>query len=259
MSAHIHACGEDVALEHPSADSGVSHSTEGSFLRLAAATHRDSPPSLTLPARQAMLSPPLLGICCPQKPLSVEQRKELGAGGGWLRATGSSQPPLRPHLPICLQDADLARLLSSGSFGNLENLSLAFTNVTSACAEHLIKLPSLKQLNLWSTQVHTATCAHACVLPAAPCAHALHSPCTLCQRLAFSSMHPAPCFCALCPCPLYPPSYPVPSFMAGLSAQSPWPTYLITMLPPWLSSYFPEAEEVQDLMKPSGPFHSWSC
>uniref|UniRef100_A0A8C8J517 C-Maf-inducing protein PH domain-containing protein n=1 Tax=Oncorhynchus tshawytscha TaxID=74940 RepID=A0A8C8J517_ONCTS len=49
-------------------------------------------------------------------------------------------------------DADLARLLSSGSFGNLENLSLAFTNVTSACAEQLIKLPSLKQLNLWSTQ-----------------------------------------------------------------------------------------------------------
>lgn len=52
-----------------------------------------------------------------------------------------------------VQDADLARLLSSGSFGNLENLSLAFTNVTSACAEQLIKLPSLKQLNLWSTQV----------------------------------------------------------------------------------------------------------
>lgn len=52
------------------------------------------------------------------------------------------------------QDADLARLLSSGSFGNLENLSLAFTNVTSACAEQLIKLPSLKQLNLWSTQVN---------------------------------------------------------------------------------------------------------
>lgn len=55
------------------------------------------------------------------------------------------------------QDADLARLLSSGSFGNLENLSLAFTNVTSACAEQLIKLPSLKQLNLWSTQVRTHT------------------------------------------------------------------------------------------------------
>lgn len=57
-----------------------------------------------------------------------------------------------------LQDADLARLLSSGSFGNLENLSLAFTNVTSACAEHLIKLPSLKQLNLWSTQVPAPPC-----------------------------------------------------------------------------------------------------
>ncbi|XP_061334381.1 C-Maf-inducing protein-like isoform X3 [Pezoporus flaviventris] len=51
-----------------------------------------------------------------------------------------------------VKDADLACLLSSGSFGNLENLSLAFTNVTSACAEQLIKLPSLKQLNLWSTQ-----------------------------------------------------------------------------------------------------------
>uniref|UniRef100_A0A8B9KCH2 C-Maf inducing protein n=1 Tax=Astyanax mexicanus TaxID=7994 RepID=A0A8B9KCH2_ASTMX len=57
---------------------------------------------------------------------------------------------VRKH--IGAQDADLARLLSSGSFGNLENLSLAFTNVTSACAEQLIKLPSLKQLNLWSTQ-----------------------------------------------------------------------------------------------------------
>lgn len=58
-----------------------------------------------------------------------------------------------------VQDADLARLLSSGSFGNLENLSLAFTNVTSACAEQLIKLPSLKQLNLWSTQVILQNCA----------------------------------------------------------------------------------------------------
>uniref|UniRef100_A0A8C2PLK9 C-Maf inducing protein n=1 Tax=Capra hircus TaxID=9925 RepID=A0A8C2PLK9_CAPHI len=60
--------------------------------------------------------------------------------------------PTRLTLPSKSTDADLARLLSSGSFGNLENLSLAFTNVTSACAEHLIKLPSLKQLNLWSTQ-----------------------------------------------------------------------------------------------------------
>lgn len=66
-------------------------------------------------------------------------------------APGLPQDPAYPFTH--LQDADLARLLSSGSFGNLENLSLAFTNVTSACAEHLIKLPSLKQLNLWSTQV----------------------------------------------------------------------------------------------------------
>lgn len=65
---------------------------------------------------------------------------------------------LHSHL-CCIQDADLARLLSSGSFGNLENLSLAFTNVTSACAEQLIKLPSLKQLNLWSTQVILENCA----------------------------------------------------------------------------------------------------
>ncbi|OWK15714.1 hypothetical protein Celaphus_00003982, partial [Cervus elaphus hippelaphus] len=64
---------------------------------------------------------------------------------------GHAVPPFRA-LDGEVVDADLARLLSSGSFGNLENLSLAFTNVTSACAEHLIKLPSLKQLNLWSTQ-----------------------------------------------------------------------------------------------------------
>lgn len=43
-------------------------------------------------------------------------------------------------------------MLSSGSFGNLEHLSLAFTQVTSACAQHLIQLPSLRSLNLWSTQ-----------------------------------------------------------------------------------------------------------
>lgn len=86
-------------------------------------------------------------------------------------AAGSPRPFPTSHLPMCLQDADLARLLSSGSFGNLENLSLAFTNVTSACAEHLIKLPSLKQLNLWSTQVRAA-----CLLPA-PCSlPPLHPP-----------------------------------------------------------------------------------
>lgn len=74
-------------------------------------------------------------------------------------------------LPSKSTDGDLAVLLSSGSFGNLEWLSLAFTNVTSgthclslslavhggiiflvASAELLIKLPSLRYLNLWSTQ-----------------------------------------------------------------------------------------------------------
>lgn len=74
-----------------------------------------------------------------------EEGGPAGAGGSaWALVLSPS---------ACPQDADLARLLSSGSFGNLENLSLAFTNVTSACAEQLIKLPSLKQLNLWSTQV----------------------------------------------------------------------------------------------------------
>uniref|UniRef100_A0A665VA92 C-Maf-inducing protein n=1 Tax=Echeneis naucrates TaxID=173247 RepID=A0A665VA92_ECHNA len=76
-------------------------------------------------------------LCDRQRELKALQRK-----GG----------PTRLTLPSKSTDADLARLLSSGSFGNLENLSLAFTNVTSACAEQLIKLPSLKQLNLWSTQ-----------------------------------------------------------------------------------------------------------
>ncbi|KAG9352651.1 hypothetical protein JZ751_021065 [Albula glossodonta] len=69
-----------------------------------------------------------------------------------LRELQRKGGPTRLTLPSKSTDADLARLLSSGSFGNLENLSLAFTNVTSACAEQLIKLPSLKQLNLWSTQ-----------------------------------------------------------------------------------------------------------
>lgn len=76
--------------------------------------------------------------------------------------------PRKLTLPSKSTDGDLAVLLSSGSFGNLEWLSLAFTNVTSgewrilrvpsiimmvaACAELLIKLPSLRYLNLWSTQ-----------------------------------------------------------------------------------------------------------
>ena len=50
-------------------------------------------------------------------------------------------------------------MLSSGSFGNLECLSLAFTQVTNECARELIKLPSLRYLNLWSTQVRTLECA----------------------------------------------------------------------------------------------------
>lgn len=61
--------------------------------------------------------------------------------------------PRKLTLPSRSTDADVAKLLSFGSFGNLECLSLAFTQVTSACAEQLIKLPSLRYLNLWSTQV----------------------------------------------------------------------------------------------------------
>lgn len=61
--------------------------------------------------------------------------------------------PKKLTLPSKSTDSDLAKMLSSGSFGNLECLSLAFTHVTSACANDLIKLPSLRYLNLWSTQV----------------------------------------------------------------------------------------------------------
>jgi len=61
--------------------------------------------------------------------------------------------PRKLSLPSRSTDRDLAKLLLSGSLGNLECLSLAFTQVTSACAEQLIKLPSLRYLNLWSTQV----------------------------------------------------------------------------------------------------------
>jgi hypothetical protein len=62
--------------------------------------------------------------------------------------------PRKLTLPSRSTDADVTKLLSCGSFGNLECLSLAFTQVTSACAEQLIKLPSLRYLNLWSTQVY---------------------------------------------------------------------------------------------------------
>jgi len=61
--------------------------------------------------------------------------------------------PRKMTLPARSTDADVARLLSNGSFGNLEYLSLAFTNITSACAHDLIKLPQLRYLSFWSTQV----------------------------------------------------------------------------------------------------------
>jgi len=44
-------------------------------------------------------------------------------------------------------------MFDCGPFGNLESVDLAFTNVTDTCAKTLIKLPSLKVLNLWGTQV----------------------------------------------------------------------------------------------------------
>lgn len=70
-----------------------------------------------------------------------------------LRELQQKGGPRKLTLPSKSTDADLAVLLSGGSFGNLEWLSLAFTNITSASADFLIKLPSLKYLNLWSTQV----------------------------------------------------------------------------------------------------------
>ncbi|CAF4011051.1 unnamed protein product [Rotaria sp. Silwood1] len=69
-----------------------------------------------------------------------------------LQALQQKDGPRDLTLPSCWTDNDFASLLSSGPFGNLESLSLAFTNVTSACAEHLIKLPALKYINLWSTR-----------------------------------------------------------------------------------------------------------
>lgn len=69
-----------------------------------------------------------------------------------LRELQQKGGPKKLTLPSRSTDADVAKLLSCGSFGNLECLSLAFTHVTSACADQLIKLPSLRYLNLWSTQ-----------------------------------------------------------------------------------------------------------
>ncbi|ELT87321.1 hypothetical protein CAPTEDRAFT_168560 [Capitella teleta] len=69
-----------------------------------------------------------------------------------LRELQQKGGPRKLTLPSKSTDADLAKMLCSGSFGNLECLSLAFTQVTSACANDLVKLPSLRYLNLWSTQ-----------------------------------------------------------------------------------------------------------
>ncbi|CAH1779274.1 unnamed protein product [Owenia fusiformis] len=69
-----------------------------------------------------------------------------------LRELQQKGGPKKLTLPTKSTDQDLGKLLSSGSFGNLECLSLAFTQVTSSCANDLIKLPSLRYLNLWSTQ-----------------------------------------------------------------------------------------------------------
>ncbi|RZF46157.1 hypothetical protein LSTR_LSTR012138 [Laodelphax striatellus] len=68
--------------------------------------------------------------------------KELQQKGG----------PRKLTLPSRSTDTDVIRLLSVGAFGNLECLSLAFTHVTSACAEYLFKLPALRYLNLWATK-----------------------------------------------------------------------------------------------------------
>lgn len=64
----------------------------------------------------------------------------------------SAGGPRQLALPVRATDADVAALLRAGALGSLQCLSLAFTAVTSACAQHLIKLPSLVYLNLWATQ-----------------------------------------------------------------------------------------------------------
>ena len=56
-------------------------------------------------------------------------------------------------LPLGSTDNDVERLFLTGPLGNLQSLSLAFTNITNACAEHLIKLPTLISLNMQSTRV----------------------------------------------------------------------------------------------------------
>ncbi|KAJ2947900.1 hypothetical protein O0L34_g9690 [Tuta absoluta] len=69
-----------------------------------------------------------------------------------LQRLQSEGGPKQLALPVRATDADVEALLQTGALGNLECLSLAFTSVTSACAHHLIKLPSLRYLNLWATK-----------------------------------------------------------------------------------------------------------
>lgn len=85
-------------------------------------------------------------------PLGVQHYAKVCERQMQLRELQQKGGPRKLTLPSRSTDEDLAKLLLSGSFGNLECLSLAFTNVTSACAEYLIKLPSLRYLNLWCTK-----------------------------------------------------------------------------------------------------------
>ncbi|KAI5709619.1 hypothetical protein M8J75_001674 [Diaphorina citri] len=68
-----------------------------------------------------------------------------------LQQFQQKEGPLRLCFKQC-SDEDLRQIFSIGSFGNLESLDLGFTHVTSNCADVIIKFPSLKYLNLWSTQ-----------------------------------------------------------------------------------------------------------
>ncbi|XP_032528283.2 C-Maf-inducing protein-like [Danaus plexippus] len=84
--------------------------------------------------------------------LGQKYYKDLCERQQTLQRLQSQGGPRRLALPVRATDADVAALLEAGALGNLECLSLAFTSVTSECAQHLIKLPSLRYLNLWATQ-----------------------------------------------------------------------------------------------------------
>ncbi|CAG9581429.1 unnamed protein product [Danaus chrysippus] len=84
--------------------------------------------------------------------LGQKYYKDLCERQQTLQRLQSQGGPRRLALPVRATDADVAALLEAGALGNLECLSLAFTSVTSECAQHLIKLPSLRYLNLWATK-----------------------------------------------------------------------------------------------------------